>query len=165
MGCDSAGVGGYSRSNRLDPKIYRVDEKMLVGFTTSFRMGQLLRYMELDTDTIGADPYRWMVASFVPQVRTLFKDGGFASTENGVETGGAFLVGHAGRLYEISTDFQVGESAEDYAAVGCGDREALSALHVTRGVAGLQWRAEIALDAAAYLNSGVRGPFIFEEAA
>jgi hypothetical protein len=162
IGGDSAGLAGWSITTRNDPKVFRLGP-LAVGFTSSFRMGQLLRYMELDADNIG-DVDRWMVTSFVPQIRALFREGGFTRTELGVESGGAFLVGHAGRLFEISTDFQVGESTDGYAAVGCGFAEALGALHVTRGVAGLQWRAEVALDTAAYLNAGVRGPYNFEEA-
>ena len=43
IGGDSAGVGGMSLTVRADEKVFQNGE-FLMGFTTSFRMGQLLRY-------------------------------------------------------------------------------------------------------------------------
>jgi hypothetical protein len=41
MGGDAAGVNGYSVRVRKDPKLFKVGE-FLFGYTSSFRMGQLL---------------------------------------------------------------------------------------------------------------------------
>ena len=43
IGADSAGVYGMSLTVRADTKVFR-KKKYLFGFTTSFRMGQLIRY-------------------------------------------------------------------------------------------------------------------------
>lgn len=43
IGGDSAGVGGYDLMLRADQKVFRNGD-FLMGFTSSFRMGQLLRY-------------------------------------------------------------------------------------------------------------------------
>ena len=43
IGGDSAGVAGLSLTVRADEKVFQNGE-FLMGFTTSFRMGQLLRY-------------------------------------------------------------------------------------------------------------------------
>ncbi|KKN17732.1 hypothetical protein LCGC14_0962700, partial [marine sediment metagenome] len=43
MGGDSAGVAGHHTHPRRDPKVFRVGP-VLIGYTSSFRMGQLLRY-------------------------------------------------------------------------------------------------------------------------
>ena len=48
MGADSAGVCGYELTIRKDKKIYQVDD-FLFGYTTSFRMGQLLGYSFTDS--------------------------------------------------------------------------------------------------------------------
>lgn len=45
MGCDSAGVGGWHLQLRADPKVFHVGH-FLIGYTDSFRMGQLLRFGE-----------------------------------------------------------------------------------------------------------------------
>lgn len=73
MGADSAGVGGYSRSNRMDPKIYRVGS-MLIGFTTSFRMGQLLGYsLTLPHHHADVPIEKYMATSFITAVRDCLK--------------------------------------------------------------------------------------------
>ena len=43
IGGDSAGVARLSLTVRADEKVFR-NSDFLMGFTTSFRMGQLLRY-------------------------------------------------------------------------------------------------------------------------
>ncbi len=168
MGADSAGVGGYSLQNRTDPKIYKNGEFML-GFTSSFRMGQLLghamvppvRYAE-SKDTIE----KFMATTFIDAVRKCLKDGGFAKKENEVESGGNFLVGYRGRIYEIGGDYQVGTIRQDFAAVGCGFDLALGSLYSTDGlIKDPQLRLQVALESAERFSAGVRSPFIFEEQA
>lgn len=114
MGCDSAGVGGYSRSNRLDPKIYRVGE-MLIGFTTSFRMGQLLGYsLTLPRHHADVPSETYMATEFINAVRACLKNGGWAEKEKEVERGGTFLVAYKGRIFGVQSDYQVAENAEPY---------------------------------------------------
>ena len=44
MGGDCAGVGwNYDIQMRSDPKVFRVG-RFVIGYTSSFRMGQLLRF-------------------------------------------------------------------------------------------------------------------------
>jgi ATP-dependent protease HslVU (ClpYQ) peptidase subunit len=165
MGCDSAGVGGwYSRQNRADPKIYRVG-KSLIGFTTSFRMGQLLGHsLTLPEHHTDVAIEKWMVTSFVDAVRSCLKNGGFATKDKEVETGGDFLVAYQGRLFEIETDYQVAERDEPYSAVGCGKDLALGALFASEHLAkNPRKRIELALKAASTFSAGVYPPFRIEE--
>lgn len=162
IGGDSAGVDGrLGLLIRSDPKVIQV-RNMLLGFTSSFRMGQLLAHClpglaqpENDSDVFG-----WMVSTFIDAVRSTLKTGGFAERVNEVESGGFFLVAYRGRLFEIGPDYQVGENADGYAAVGCADQIALGALHATRDVEEHpERRIRAALDAAEHFSAGVRGPF------
>lgn len=168
MGCDSAGVGGwYSRANRLDPKIYRVDN-MLIGFTDSFRMGQLLGYsLTLPKHHSDVAVEKYMATDFINAVRKCLKDGGFAEKDKEKESGGTFLVGYQKRIFEIYEDYQVGERDEPYSAVGCGFDLALGSLytsaHDASGVTNPRLRIELALSAAANFSAGVSAPFKFEE--
>jgi ATP-dependent protease HslVU (ClpYQ) peptidase subunit len=172
MGCDSAGVGGYSRSNRLDPKIYRVGEKMLIGFTSSFRMGQLLGYsLVLPHHHADVPVEKYMATTFINTVRECLKTGGYAEVDKGKETGGHFLVAYQGRIFGVQSDFQVAENAEPYNAVGCGEDLALGSLFTSeRGVHGAgthadiaKRRVQLALEAAAAFSAGVYPPFRIEE--
>lgn len=164
MGCDSAGVGGYTRVNRLDPKIYRVGDQMLIGFTTSFRMGQLLGYsLTLPKHHVDVPVEAWMATDFVNAVRECLKKGGWAEKEKDQERGGTFLVAYKGRIFEIQSDYQVGERGEPFSAVGCGEDLALGALFAMDVKIPPRFKVELALKAAAAFSAGVYPPFRVEE--
>lgn len=169
MGGDSAGVAGYSLTVRADAKVFRRERRgdpWLFGFTTSFRMGQLIRHrLDLpegpDPDDDGDDAVdRFLCTTFVDSLRTCLKDGGWLGRDDGRDDGGTFLVGYRGRVFNVADDFQVGEAVLPYDAVGCGDEYALGALHATVH-AGLAPEARVrgALAAAEHLSAGVARPF------
>lgn len=164
MGADSAGVGGLYLQTRMDPKIYRVGAT-LIGFTTSFRMGQLLGYkLKIPDHDPRSDIAKFMATDFVDACRTCLKEGGYAAKKEEVETGGTFLVAYRGRIFEIESDYQCAERVDQYNAIGCGFDLALGSLFTSNDT---QWdpRARItrALEAAAAYSAGVRPPFIIEE--
>jgi ATP-dependent protease HslVU (ClpYQ) peptidase subunit len=170
IGGDSAGVGGYALHVRADQKVFR-NGPFLMGFTTSFRMGQLLRYKLTPPEhpyIAGTgkrmDTYKYMVTHFVDAVRQCLKDGGYASKDKEVEEGGTFLVGYDGRLFEIESDYQVAEQAVEFHAVGCGDQIALGSLYSSRGRPPKE-RVVMALEAAERFSPYVRGPFVIEKLA
>lgn len=159
IGADSAGVAGWALTVRADAKVFN-NGPYVMGFTSSFRMGQLLRYSLAAPEPEG-DLARFMATTFIDAVRTCLKDGGWATKNSEQEAGGNFLVGIHGRLFEIGSDYQVGESVDDVAAVGCGFELCLGALYASRGVRSPRRRLTIALEAAERFNGGVRGPFAF----
>jgi hypothetical protein len=55
IGGDSAGVGGWDLTVRADEKVFVLGE-FVFGCTTSFRMGQLLRY-KLTSQEGGISPF------------------------------------------------------------------------------------------------------------
>jgi hypothetical protein len=166
IGGDSAGVAGYRLNVRSDPKVFRCGP-FAMGFTSSFRMGQILAHgFEPPKPPKKGDAlYRYMVNDFVEALRTALKAKGFAVVNNGQETGGTFLVGIRRRIFQIESDYQVGENAYGFDAVGCGAEIAMGALYTDRyGIRhNPQWYAKRALMAAEALNAGVRGPFRFVE--
>ena len=159
IGGDSAGVAGLSLVVRADEKVFR-NSDFLMGFTTSFRMGQLLRYsLEPPRRHPDDDIHQYMVVDFVNAVRRCLKAGGYASKEDEVESGGTFLVGYAGHLFTVDSDYQVGTPEDGFAAVGSGQHIALGALFATQGQATPRDRVLTALMSAERFNAGVRGPF------
>ena len=156
---DSAGCSGWDLTVRADPKVF-VSGSYVMGFTTSFRMGQLLRYAFTPPEPETADLHRFMCTSFADALRQCLKDGGWAKKDKDQEEGGTFVVGTHGRLFFFASDYQVGEPADSYAAVGCGAGYALGALHATEGRgAAPRKRLDAALAAAERFSNGVRGPF------
>lgn len=160
MGGDSAGVSNYSISARGDQKVFKNGE-YLIGFTTSFRMGQLLRYKFNPSPSTSWDLEKHMVTTFIDEVRSCFTKNGYLHIDGGVESGGTFLVATKGRIFVVESDFQVGWNRVPYNAVGCGKDLALGVMH------GLHIQNQclpdsivrMALEGAAEFSAGVCGPF------
>lgn len=169
IGGDSAGVSGYDVTTRADRKVFvRQGPKgcsaWAFGFTSSFRMGQLVRYrLELPDDQLVADRdlEGFMVTTFIDAVRTAFKAGGFASKDKEEESGGTFLVAHRGRLFCVEGDYQVAENIYPYSAVGAGESYAYGALNALSQAADVTPAQAIryALGAAAEMSGAVCEPF------
>lgn len=158
IGGDSAGVRGYEMMVRADEKVF-VNGPYVMGFTTSFRMGQILRYANLPT-TSSWDVRRFMATEFVASIRKTFAEHGWEAKSHGGEArGGEFLVGYKGQLFRVCSDFQVGCPAHEYDAVGCGMDVALGSMFST-----LEKNQESAivqaLQAAERFSAGVRAPFV-----
>jgi len=156
MGADSYAGWETSGSTRHDPKLGRVGAYG-IGFTTSYRMGQLLLYgFDPPRPPFRGDLQEFMVTVFVEAVRTRLRAGGWMKVENTRDEGGDFLVGVRGRLFTIYSDFSVEETVDRFAAVGCGEKYALGALaHLTCSP---RVRVLAALRTAERFTGGVRGP-------
>ena len=129
MAGDSLGVSSYDKVERDDPKVFKND-KFLIGFTTSFRMGQLLQYkFKPPKQKPKQSDHEYMVTDFIDAVRKVLNDNGYGEKDKNQETGGQFLVGYKSALYQIDSDYQVGIPTDQYAAIGCGAAYAIGALH------------------------------------
>jgi hypothetical protein len=161
LGGDSAGVGGLSITIRSDEKVFH-NGPFIMGYTTSFRMGQLLRYkFNPPKQTVKQDDMEYMVNDFIDAVRACFADGGYGKSSSKEDNhGGCFLVGYNGILYQIDSDFQVGIPTAQYASVGCGEDLALGALHATKGQKP-EVRLKAALEAATTFSAGVAAPYVY----
>jgi ATP-dependent protease HslVU (ClpYQ) peptidase subunit len=158
MGGDSAAAAGWDLTIRSDSKVF-VTGPFVMGFTTSFRMGQLLRYaLEVPEQSRKVDDHAFMVTTFIDAVRDALKKGGYAKKENETESGGTFLVGYRGALYQIDSDYQVAIAVHPFAAVGCGAQVAHGSLFSTVDLPPRE-RVQRALEAAETFSAGVRGPF------
>lgn len=160
MGGDSAGVAGLGVTVRADAKVF-TNGPFVIGFTSSFRMGQLLRYrLHVPEQGKSEATDRFMVVTFIDSVRSCMDDGGWKHTQYGRDEGGQFLVGYRGCLYQIDSDFQVGVPADQVAAIGCGEDLALGALDAL-GMSDLspKKRIRLALEIAASRSGGVAAPF------
>jgi len=164
IGADSAGVdSNYGLMVRADRKLFRNGE-FLIGFTDSFRMGQLLGYvLAPPKPREGADLFAYMVTDFVTAVRDCLKAGGYARRVEENERGGQFLVAVRGRLFNIEGDYQVAEASDGFDSVGCAADVALGALYATRSLPDPRARLTEALSAAQRFSAGVREPFVFEQ--
>ena len=158
VGVDSAAVSGWTRRKSDLPKVFRRGP-FLIGYTTSFRMGQLLEHeLQVPKQAVGQSDMSYMVTQFIEASRKLFKERGFTKVEANKEKGGQFLVGYKGCLYSIESDFQVGKMSDGYDAVGSGSDYALGAMAALTKLSPTR-RIRRALEIAAHFNMGVCGPF------
>lgn len=164
IGGDSLGSNGYTGTVRKDKKVFKLkDTKQgIAGYTSSFRMGQLLMYATglIDKRDEPNIDHEYLVTKFVPKLIRLFEDGGFGKNNSGDKEGGTFLLGYKDKLYSIHNDYQVGESFDNYQAVGSGESFALGSLFTTEGL-GLtpEERIHSALIAASKFSVGVSAPY------
>jgi hypothetical protein len=162
MAGDSIGSNGYTRAIQALPKVAQVGET-LIGFTDSFRMGDLLHHSlikYLPTPKPDQNLDYWMRTTFINAVRHCFAEGGYRKKDNEVESGGTFLVGIRGRLFEINSDFCVTEDTRGYAAIGSSFDLALGAFYVAeRMKIDPEEKLILALDAAAAHSALVAPPW------
>ena len=168
MAADSLGgdVSTYHVEIRKDPKVFTKGE-FIIGYTSSFRMGDLLQYRFVPPPLSEGSLSEYMRTTFMDAVRTCFKDGGFAQKNNEKESGGDFIVGVRGRLFIVEDDYQVSEPLDGWAAVGSGTQIARGALFAIQKIDHLIVTRElepcellvVALEAAAHCSAYVRGPF------
>lgn len=163
IGADSLGSNHSSKISRKDRKIFKVRNalNMVMGFTTSYRMGDLLQFSEnLIPDKEKIVDREYMVVKFIPQIIKLFGNNGFQETDKGQISGGTFIVAQNENIYKIGGDYQVGENFCEYDACGCGYMAALGSLHSTANIGTTSVdRVHMALRAAQAFIPGVEAPF------
>lgn len=162
LGADSGGFGGWDVTVRSDPKVFRLRDDFIVGYTTSFRFGQIVRYhVKPPKGRAGSDAYDVMVRDWIPTVRAALKEHGYTMVKDSRESAGTMMVGWGSRLFTIYDDFQVAESADGIDAIGCGYAYALGAVLAIEG-SPLD-RVERALEITYDRCCGTRGPSVFIE--
>lgn len=162
MGADSLATNHYVQTPRKDAKLFR-NKHLLIGYCGSPRMGQLLRFkLEPPEIPAGKDVFNYACTDLVDAVIKTLKDNGFAKEDNNVLEGGTFLLGVAGRLFRIDSDFQVAESLYSYDACGSGAEVALGSLHSTTSFTSSEKRLKLALEAASAHTPYVQSPYLIE---
>lgn len=159
MSGDGAGVAGLHISARSDEKVFH-NGPFLIGITSSFRMGNILRYrLAAPKQLVDQTDHQYLSTDFIDALRKTFEVHGFGSFRSGNgDHGGTFLLGYNKNLYLVDSDFQVGIPACGYSSVGCGSDLALGALHATVGRKPEE-RVMMALEAANTFSAGVSPPY------
>lgn len=164
IGGDSFGGNGGFGTIRADPKVF-FNGPYLIGYTSSFRMGQVLRFAKLPEPK--GDLFEFLCTKFINAIRKAFKEAGIAKRVSEEETCGTFLVGYKDRLFAVWDDYQVGECEEGYYACGSGIEVSTGALYAMKNAHPWNPRNEIdgkvlvemALEAARHHVPTVDGPF------
>ena len=167
IGGDSAGTdSNFLRVIRKDTKVFKLDNRFIMGYAGSFRFGQVLQYKFTPPDQPeDKDDYAYMVTDFMDALRKTMIASVFAKVEDSEETWGdaTAVIGYNGRLYTIEADLQVGEMALPYCAIGCGADFAFGSLETSMKISkrmAPRKRVIMGLEAAAAFSAAVCPPFI-----
>jgi len=160
IGGDSAGVSGWDYALREDKKVFR-NGKMVFGFTSSFRMGQILQYKLRIPKQKTRDNFKYLATTFIDSIIKCFKDNGYATVRNNEVWGGTFIIGYKGKLYQVFDDFQVSRTLKPFVSCGCGESYALGAMEILHKNKNTYPENKVlkALEVAETYSAGVRAPF------
>jgi len=137
MGADSAAISGYDDICTSVKKVFKKNG-FIIGYTTSFRMGQILEnHIDYEMLEEKSKEYNndlnFLIVEFIQYAREALKIHGYTNIDSNTETGGQFMLGWNGKLYLIHNDFQVLPLGNDehitMHAIGCGADYALGALN------------------------------------
>ena len=129
MGADSVGATDSMKTRRKDTKLFR-NKDFLIGYTSSFRMGQLLRFKWNPPKQHNKSDYKYMCTDVIDSIRICLKENGYAKIQNNEEEIGTFLIGYKNKLYKIEEDLQVEECIDNFNACGSGVYFAIGALNI-----------------------------------
>lgn len=154
-----------------DAKVFKIGQYG-IGFTDSFRMGQILQYSwkpPVYNPTKGFKNLdKFMRTRFVQSVKECYQEHGYgkfgSNTEDGDE-GGIIIIAvqGTGRIYIMDVDFHISQIDVDYLAEGSGQQVALGSLFSTSTIKTPRKRVRLALEASAKFIMSVRGPFTIIE--
>jgi ATP-dependent protease HslVU (ClpYQ) peptidase subunit len=157
IGGDSCAGDDWTARSVKHSKVFKMGN-FLIGYTDSFRMGQLLEHNLHVTPQGGESDVAYMVKVFAEAVRTCLKNGGYAEVEKSQESGGEFLVGYHGKIYLFQSDFSVLEYIDNFVAVGHGFLQALAVMQALADVSPKE-RIKRALEITACISQYVQPPF------
>ena len=160
MGGDSVGSAKHRIRPRNDVKVFEVGE-FLVGFASSFRMGQILTYqLSPEPQHVDTTDHAYMCTTVITHIRKILKAGGFTRKNAEQDMGGEFLIAYRGTIYHIEADFQVGMPAFPFCAIGCGADLAEGAMYALWKKTGMEAQDIVtsAIKAASALSGWVGGP-------
>ncbi|EON7637319.1 hypothetical protein ABV23_RS02340 [Escherichia coli] len=139
---DKLGSNGFTKAIQTEPKVFekefikidesglnRTKEVMAMGYTSSFRMGQLLTYkLDLPEQQSNQTFSQYLVLEVIPRIRTLFKEEWGARDTTQDVGGGQFIILHNHTIYEVQGDFSVLQPKTQITSVGSGTYHAIAAM-------------------------------------
>lgn len=133
LAADSLASNGHTKRERADAKYYAYNKRVAIGYTTSYRFGQIASWhVSPGKPKRDDDEFEWAVKTYIPALRAALKDHGWLKTKDGQEEGGSLLLAVRGRLFSVESDLQISEDDYGYMAVGSGAQVAFGALYATR---------------------------------
>lgn len=159
MGGDRMGSNGYTGAPVAESKVFKKGG-VLIGYTSSFRMGQLLQHaLTIPVLPAEIDLDKWVAIDFMQAIRQVYQDNGWDGQKDNKAEHGSFLMAVNGRCYEIQSDYSFIRNLSGEYAVGSGTSFALGSLRSTRGKLSAEKRILEGLETASEYVVTVQGPY------
>jgi ATP-dependent protease HslVU (ClpYQ) peptidase subunit len=120
---DRCGSNGFTKDQYVKPKVFKRDNYAF-GYTSSFRMGQILEYAKISKDLPSWEDESNLYVSFVDWAKSAMKDGGFLEDKSGKTSGGNFIFFNGKLLSEVQDNFSILIPIDGLIAVGSGENHA-----------------------------------------
>ena len=157
MAGDKCGSNGYTKIMVDKSKVF-INRNFIIGYTTSFRMGQLLEFTWNPPEKLPSQSEEnFIYKTVVDSIKAMLKADGFATDKEG----GSFLFGYEGKLYEMQDDYAIFK-IDKYSAVGCGEQEAKAVLHTLDHInyeCDMEERLSLAIKASSLTKTGVSSEY------
>lgn len=129
MAGDMLGSNGFTKKVYPDSKVF-VNGDFIIGYTSSFRMGQILQYNWTQPPRMeDLSDREYLQVDVVESFRSCLNDLGFGEMREGEHQGGNFLIGYKGVIYEMQNNFSILKN-DSFCSIGSGQYHAESALSV-----------------------------------
>ena len=171
IGADSIAVLGDSKRTNKDGKLFKLGNRMLVGFSGSYRAAQVVKHsIKLPSDRkINSDPFQFIMHDFIPTVRNVLSENEciYMGTEETERFAVSFIIGYKGRLFTVLSDFGVTEVDDSFTAIGCNHEYAIGAMkaYEKAGLLKKNKPFDILRDVLDIVNDYsvyVKGPYLFD---
>ena len=161
VGGDRCGASTTTKTVMANSKVFKLDNRFVVGYTSSFRYGQLLQFhVKCPKQKPKQTDMEFMVNTFVDTLRTMLKQHGYLRINSNREEIGTCIVAYKGNMYEIQDDLAVLQHAFEYVCVGSGTYHAEGSLFTREGlIEDPKQRIIMSLQAASTFCPGVSGPY------
>lgn len=127
---DSIGASGQDKNLYKNHKVFKKGD-FLFGYTSSFRMGQLLEHgLQMPDRKPNQLLDDYIYNDFIEAVRKLLKQNGYARVDNNQEWIGTFLIVAEGRIFKVQDDLAVLEPENNFATCGSGEDYAQAVLDI-----------------------------------
>lgn len=145
---DQVGGSVYFREKHSSlSKVFKVGD-FLIGYTDSFRMGQILQYSWTPpTKKVGQDDDSFIFRDFVNSLFSVYESCKYGNRDGVEYKTGKFLMGWNGRLFTVQPNLSILEH-DSYAACGCGEDFARGAIYSLLNYAVIGDRPKDLLEAA-----------------
>lgn len=159
VGGDSAGCLPDEVNIMAAPKVFK-NKQFVIGYTGSFRVGQLLQYSFKPPRLTSRTVLRhYMVNKFVRALQKCLKDHEAVKLTSTQMASSEFVVAISNSIYIVDSDYAVSEWSSDYAVSGLGAPYAMGSLYTSANEKDPKVRIIKALESAANFSPWVRQPF------